>query len=400
MVSTSKPPCKSPGHSPKRARYASDGPTLPTRVASVNLYTLRDALSPNQVALISQQLEQCEQMRFPRGCTAITLRMLGEPSPMPCSSAPSRTTPLPRQSGPMRSRGCLGRTGPATWTAIVHNLAAAVSNMKPHTGPDGVAPMEVILAAAAPDRSGDDVKKVRRADPVTLKAVACQLGVSEARMFKVAARCKHWHEADTPHFLYTYTPEYCFTTSRALSAEQKEAIELAFNDPAISHQGTHCLTTVSPRKRGRASSAPPVTVPVRFLNMNVYNAAKQVQKLVPHRVSKEGESIPLGLHAIIRYKPANVRADHRVFTGLCCQHQQWHIWWASLRRFLAKRKCRTTDCELCSGVRPFVTFSDLTLHAVCIPTVPMTDTRIDTLASSFPHKECLDGSCDTCGGEY
>jgi len=65
-----------------------------------------------------------------------------------------------------------------------------------------------------------------------------------------------------------YTPDYRLTTSQALNTEQKEAIEVAFHDPTVSHQSSHRKTTVSSGS-GRASNAAPVTVLIRFLNMNV-----------------------------------------------------------------------------------------------------------------------------------
>ena len=118
----------------------------------------------------------------------------------------------------------------------------------------------------------------------------------------------HWEQNTcNGEWLYLCKPGWTPSNCQGVTTAEVSAIQTLWRSPDISHQSatTKCMLG---KKAGPK-------VLVRFINMKQKDAAKKVAAALPPRVLKDGTTKKLAPRTVLKYKPAEVKDDHRRFTG-------------------------------------------------------------------------------------
>ena len=211
----------------------------------------------------------------------------------------------------------------------------------------------------------------------SLHAVAVRLGVKDEAMYKAKRRRLSW-EGGMP-WLASVQPQA--TNHKALGREEREAIRWASTTPEISHPSA-CMKWQSNVKGKRS--------PYLFMNASVSETCDAI---------RAATGLDLSDLTIKRYMDPQVRADNRLFTGLCIIHHGWRLQWGSLGDWIAEEFCPTPDCEcaMCSGDYQHPDVRAMLLQAVCPPQESTLPTAPGTMMRHFPHPNCILGDCAACG---
>ena len=217
-------------------------------------------------------------------------------------------------------------------------------------------------------------------------AISDRLGVQVSRMHRGACRRAHW---------LTRAPTSSTRTTPTTPPAPSRPLLLSRRGP--SRPCIPMMRSIIRVHRARPpwagpQSAPPALVPVWYLNMPKDEARRSIQRPVPPRKTKGGTEVPVSANTVKRYAPANVKADNRVFTGLCRGHQQWPSCWASFRRFAATRTCgvHSSPAPAPTLVPVGAVVGPVAVRGVDLPT--------DILHTVYPRRECPGRECATCLG--
>ena len=211
----------------------------------------------------------------------------------------------------------------------------------------------------------------------SLTAAAKRLGVKDETMYKAKRRRISWGEGMP--WLSSVQPQA--TNHKALGSEEQEAIRWASTTPEISHPSA-CAKFVS-QKKGKRS-------PYFFMNASIAETCEAI---------RAATSLDLSDDTIRRYMDPQVRADNRLFTGLCIIHHGWRLQWGSLGDWIADNFWPTDDCAcaMCTGDYQHPDVRAMLLIAVCPPKESTLPAAAATMLRHFPSPNCILGDCAVCG---